>query len=124
MSYIVKATEKTPEVIVDKESGKISLIGVSIPDNPYEFYSPMIEVIDQYMEVPRDLTEFSIRLEYFNTSTALVIRNLLKKLEPLSRSASLEIKWFYEGSDEDMMEAGEEFKILFKNLNFELLGYN
>ena len=96
MSYILEPTDKTPKIKVDKTNGKLSLSGISIPENPYDFYSPMIENIEEYIENPCELTEFSIHLEYFNTSTALVIRNILRKLEPLSKSSNLEVKWIYE----------------------------
>ena len=124
MSYYLASTDKTPELIVEDENGKIGITGVSVPENPNEFYSPLLEDIEAYIQNPKPNTVFEIQLEYFNTSTALVLRNILRKLEPLSKNSNLEIKWMYESSDEDMMEAGSEFKFLFKELNFELLGIN
>ncbi len=124
MSYYLASTDKTPELLVENEKGMIGITGVSVPENPNEFYSPLLEDIEAYIQNPKPQTVFEIQLEYFNTSTALVLRNILRKLEPLSKNSSLEIKWKYESSDEDMMEAGSEFKFLFKDLNFELLGIN
>ena len=124
MSYKIEPTEKTPEVSIDTDNGKVSIKGVSVPDNPYDFYQDMLDSIDEYLQAPNESTEIEFHLEYFNTSTALVIRNLLRKLESQSGATSLSIKWIYEEDDEDMMEAGSEFQFLFKDLDFKLLESN
>lgn len=124
MSYRLESTEKTPEISIDNENGIFSIKGVSVPDNPYQFYADMLEAIDTYVEQPKEQTELNFKLDYFNTSTALVIRNLLRKLEPISSKSNLKIKWYYQLDDEDMEEAGCEFQYLFRDLDFELLGVN
>lgn len=121
MSYRLEPTDKTPEVIIDSTSGKILINGVSIPENTYDFYQDMMDAIDSYVQSPHETTEMEFRMDYFNTSTALVIRNLLRKLESLNSKSDLSIKWFYDYDDEDMMEAGSEFQYLFRELNFELM---
>ena len=124
MSYKIEPTEKTPEVSIDINSGKVCIKGVSVPDNPYDFYQEMLDAIDEYLQSPQESTEIEFHLEYFNTSTALVIRNLLRKLESQSKATELKIRWIYEEDDEDMMEAGSEFQFLFKDLDFKLLESN
>ncbi len=61
------------------------------------------------------------KLEYFNTSSTLVIRNLIRKISNHKNSTNLSVIWFYEEYDEDMKEAGDEFKLLFKDLDFTLV---
>jgi hypothetical protein len=121
MSLEIKATLKTPRVLVNFEEGIILLAGISIPEDPYAFYSPVNEEIDKYMETPLPKTTLEFKLEYFNTSSTLVIRNLIRDLSQNNSNTELFVRWFYEEYDEDMKEAGDEFRMLFHNLNFELV---
>jgi hypothetical protein len=121
MSLEIKATLKTPKVLVNFEEGTILLAGISIPEDPYAFYSPVNEEIDKYMETPLPKTTLEFKLEYFNTSSTLVIRNLIRDLSQNNSKTELFIKWYYEEYDEDMKEAGDEFRMLFHRVNFELV---
>ena len=121
MSLEIKATLKTPKVLVNFEEGIILLAGISIPEDPYAFYSPVNEEIDKYMETPLPKTTLEFKLEYFNTSSTLVIRNLIRDLSQNNSKTELFIKWYYEEYDEDMKEAGDEFRMLFHGVNFELV---
>ena len=121
MSLEIEATLKTPKVMVNFEEGKILLAGISIPEDPYAFYSPVNEEIEKYMKSPQAKTILEFKLEYFNTSSTLVIRNLIRDLSQNHSKTELHVKWYYEEYDEDMKEAGDEFKLLFHSLNFELV---
>lgn len=121
MSLEIKTTLKTPKVLVNFEEGTILLAGISIPEDPYAFYSPVNEEIEKYMEEPLAKTTLEFKLEYFNTSSTLVIRNLIRDLSQSSSKTELFIKWYYEEYDEDMKEAGDEFRMLFHRVNFELV---
>ncbi|NOQ75719.1 MAG: DUF1987 domain-containing protein [Crocinitomix sp.] len=121
MSLEIKATLKTPRVLVNFEEGIILLAGISIPEDPYAFYSPVNEEIEKYMESPQAKTILEFKLEYFNTSSTLVIRNLIRDLSQTDSKTELHVKWYYEEYDEDMKEAGDEFRLLFHGLNFELV---
>jgi len=121
LSLEIKTTLKTPKVLVNFEEGTILLAGISIPEDPYAFYSPVNEEIEKYMEEPLAKTTLEFKLEYFNTSSTLVIRNLIRDLSQSSSKTELFIKWYYEEYDEDMKEAGDEFRMLFHRVNFELV---
>lgn len=121
MSLEIKATLKTPKVSVNFDEGKILLAGISIPEDPYAFYSPVNEKITEYLNTPQKTTRLEFKLEYFNTSSTLVIRNLIRDLSQHSDKTDLVVKWYYEEYDEDMKEAGDEFRMLFDGLKFELI---
>lgn len=121
MSLEIKATLKTPRVLVNFEEGIILLAGISIPEDPYAFYSPVNEEIEKYMKSPLPKTTLEFKLEYFNTSSTLVIRNLIRDLSQSGSNTELHVKWYYEEYDEDMKEAGDEFRLLFHSIDFELV---
>ena len=64
------------------------------------------------------------KLEYFNTSSTLIIRNVIRKLASINHQTELKVKWYFENDDEDMQEAGDEFKLLFKDVSFDIIGVN
>ena len=112
---IIEGTPKTPSIKFDAGEGVFEIKGRSIPENSVEFYKPLNEWLDQYMQVPLDKTVVNIRLEYFNTSSSKCILDVFKRLESIHRSKhDVEINWFYEEDDEDMLEAGEDYDSIIK----------
>jgi len=112
---IIEGTPKTPSIKFDVREGVFEIKGRSIPENSVEFYKPLNEWLDQYMQVPLDKTIVNIRLEYFNTSSSKCILDVFKRLESIHRAKhDVEINWFYEEDDEDMLEAGEDYDSIIK----------
>ena len=107
-------TPKTPTVTFEA-NGKLEIKGRSIPENSVEFYKPLVDWLEQYLSSPAPLTEVSIKLEYFNTSSSKCILDVFKKLEAIHKSGSeVVILWHYEEDDEDMLEAGEDYQSIIK----------
>lgn len=124
MSLIIEATVKTPKIDFNSSSGLISISGISIPEDPQEFFTPLDIELKNYIGSPSESTCLEFKLEYFNTSTTLIIRNLIRKLHDISGKTNLIVKWYFETDDEDMEEAGGEFKMLFKDIDFDIIGVN
>jgi len=124
MSLSIEATIKTPSISLDSSNGNISISGISIPENPMEFFKPLDQELESYINQPSPLTNLEFKLEYFNTSTTLIIRNVIRKLASISNLTKLNVKWYFENDDEDMQEAGDEFKMLFKDVDFDIIGVN
>ncbi|MEO9532599.1 MAG: DUF1987 domain-containing protein [Crocinitomicaceae bacterium] len=120
MSVNIEASIKTPAISMSENDGNISIKGISIPEDPHEFYSPLIEAIAVYRTSPAERTALNLHLEYFNTSSTLIIRNLIKELQGIKAKTDLVVNWFFESDDEDMKEAGEEFKMLFADIKFNV----
>lgn len=113
--------ELFPGILLDKESGKFKIYGISCPSNAFEFYDPLFKWFDQYLTEPLENTVLDFNLTYFNTSTAKFLFILMNKFVKLSRTGKdVKIRWFYNEVDDDMKEEGEEFeKIL--DLKFEYI---
>jgi len=112
---IIEGRPKTPSIKFDTRDGVFEIKGRSIPENSVEFYKPLNEWLDQYMQTPLDKTVVNIRLEYFNTSSSKCILDVFKRLEAIHRSKhDVVINWFYEEDDEDMLEAGEDYDSIIK----------
>ena len=122
MSLNIEATVKTPKINFNSSDGLIILSGISIPEDPQEFFEPLDVELNNYLGAPSANTCLEFKLEYFNTSTTLIIRNLIRKLHEISDKTKLIVKWYFENDDEDMQEAGDEFKMLFKDIQFDIIG--
>lgn len=121
-NLIIEESIKTPSVSFAAESGILELKGKSIPENSLEFYRPVFEWIDNYGQSPNSSTELKVRLEYFNTSSSKCLLDVFRRLETinLSGKSNVKVSWYYDGDDEDMMEAGEDYSALVK-IPFEMM---
>ncbi len=107
---IIEGSAKTPTIELNGE-GELLLRGRSIPENSIEFYKPILDWIGNYGDNPKESTIVNVQLEYFNTSSSKCILDVFKKLESLS-GTNIEINWYYEEDDEDMLEAGEDYQAI------------
>jgi hypothetical protein len=122
--YSSEQTTKTPLIQFDPSSGNFELKGKSIPENSILFYKPLFEWMDQYIGTPAPKTVLHIQLDYFNTSSSKCVVDLFKKLEQIAKNGkgAAEINWMYDESDEDMLEAGEDYKTIIK-IPFNLVSF-
>ena len=112
MSLIIEATVKTPRIDFNSNSGLISISGISIPEDPQEFFMPLDDELDVYVNEPSENTCLEFKLEYFNTSSSKCILDVFKKIEGIHKegNSTMIINWHYEEDDEDMLEAGEDYE--------------
>jgi hypothetical protein len=123
--YISDQTNKTPYICFDNTTGVFEMKGKSIPENTLMFYKPFFEWIDAYITNPLPTTVLEIQLDYFNTSSSKIIVDLFKRLEQIKKSGKGEaiINWHYNENDEDMQEAGEDYKSIIKTIPFNLISF-
>jgi hypothetical protein len=118
----IPATKNSPEIIMNPD-GMIKIRGRSIHENAAEFFSPVNEWINEYIENPADVTCVDMTLEYFNSASAKVFIQLLQKVTYVQLKHKKYIfNWYYEEGDEDILERGEYFaSILDVPFNFIIL---
>ncbi len=117
------ATVDKPEVNLDAEQRIFEILGKSLPEDAKSFYDPIIDWLEDYAGAPNDLTEFVLKLNYFNSSSARKIVELLSVLEKIQEEGkAVKILWKYKAYDEIMMERGEEVKLVL-DVPFEIMAY-
>ncbi len=120
-ALILEATEFTPKVILDPGSNKYEISGESRPENSGKFYEPLIAWMEQNLTSVKSGITFEFKFEYFNSSSAKYVLDILKQLNTCnSNGCPVKIKWSYDSLDEDMKESGEEFSKLIE-VPFEFL---
>jgi hypothetical protein len=110
-----------PGITLDISTNKFEIYGKSCPENVVEFYQPVIDWLDQYIENPLSESIFEFRLQYYNTASSKVLFIIMQKLETIHHSGKdVLIKWYFPEDDEALQEAGEEYDDLI-DVPFELI---
>ncbi len=118
----IAATERSPEVDFDFETGRLSLRGESYPEDAAAFYGPLLQALRGHLaEGPRAPLSFEVALAYFNSSSAKALMNLFMPLEDAAAAGRpVTIRWRYAAGDDTIAEAGEDFAADFEHATFEL----
>lgn len=120
-SLVIKGTRQTPDINFDSNSGILKISGRSIPENSFEFYDPILKWLDEYISNPAKSTVLEVMLEYFNTSSSKYILEIFKRFRELANNgAQVNIKWYYDEDDEEMMETGEDYQDV-TGMEFEII---
>ena len=117
---LLEETFKTPFVSFSPNNGELILNGRVFPENPDEFFHPLLNWLRTYASQPAAETRLSIFLSYFNSTSSEYIFRLCKEIENIAAGGnSASVVWEYEAEDEDMKQVGEDYAEILK-LNFEL----
>ena len=108
-SIFIKATDVSPEVIMSPGDKKYSISGWSRPESPSKFYGPVMKWIEENGEKQLSGATVNFKIEYFNTPSARVLREILDQLESLhKKGVKMTVNWYY-----DDESAKEEFEYEF-----------
>lgn len=108
-------TQNTPAVLFDSETGKFSLEGRSIPENPGEFFEPMVKWLSEYFENPAPRTELNINLDYVNSGSSKYLLGVFRILKKhYLDGADVVVNWYFEEDDEAIESLGEHYLSILK----------
>jgi hypothetical protein len=99
---------KTPHIDFNHLTGELILSGRSIPENAAKVYEPLLKWISIYVKSPRQVTNFRLNLEYFNSSTTIWLAKLIKALAKIEvADCILNIHIYFEAEDFDELDTDE-----------------
>lgn len=120
----IEAKDDTPMVLLDKENHLFEIKGKSLPEDVLDFYQPVYNWLEEYVNKPNPETIFNFNIEYFNSASHKAINDILDILSELKNGGNvIIIKWHYLVDDEDMLEAGRDYSDL-TELEFEYIHYH
>lgn len=103
-----------PYIHLDKEKNIFQIKGKSLPEDSQEFYIPVFEWFEEYFKNPNPETIVEFDLEYYNSTSARDVANIIKLLDKnYLKGYNISIIWYYNKKDEMMKENGEDFSLLF-----------
>jgi len=107
-------TNYTPFVSFEP-SGILSLKGRSLMLDSVAFYAPLIDWINE-LEV--ESVQFTIEIDYFNTSSSKKMLEILKILDDKDNIKEFIVYWGFESDDEDILIKGQILEERLKNAQF------
>jgi len=118
----IEETKYTPSINLNVERGTVDIIGKSYPENTFEFYEPVMKWLEDYFNGnAQKKTVLNFEIIYFNSSSSKLLFDLFDLLEEMREKNLIEINWIYDSENESALEAGEDFKEDFEDLNIHLV---
>ena len=109
-NIFIPKTSNTPELNFNFSEGVFSIEGQSLPDDAEQFYGEVVNELSQYAQNPCSSTVLKLKLDYFNFSSSKSILTILYKLNDVFQNGlAVEVHWFCNSSEEDMVELGQDF---------------
>jgi len=107
----IAQTASTPKVLADSAQGRVFMAGDSYPENPFEFFQPIIDWIDTFLDKNDKPLGFDLELIYLNTSSIRAMMDIFDRLEESHQNGrSVSVLWSYDPDNERVGELAEEFK--------------
>ena len=117
--YIFNSKKIYPTIHLDKQKNFFKISGRSLPEDADTFYNKIIAWVQEYIKEPNPKTEFIFQLDYYNSSTARKLSDILIVLEQINlQGKEIKILWYYNEDDDVMKENGEDFNLII-NIPFE-----
>ena len=70
----INSTPKTLHIIFEKDINMLEIFGRSTPENAYDFYKPIIDILQPNITIVFDL-------EYVNSSSRKLYMDIFKKIQ-------------------------------------------
>ena len=110
---IITPTKQKPDLQFSAEKGELLIAGQSLPENATLLYGKVLEWIEDYSKNPAPKTTLSFKMKYYNTASSKMFFSIIKRMNVLySSGIDVEIRWYYQKDDEDMLDQGEYFRDL------------
>ena len=119
----ISKTKTTPEILFNLSTNELLIKGESFPENTSEFYAPVFEWLEAYLDSITDqVVVVNIELVYFNSSSSKVLMDLFDMLEEaVENSKEITVNWRYDEDNEMAAEYGEDFMEDLEHLPFHLV---
>ncbi|MCL1820158.1 MAG: DUF1987 domain-containing protein [Oscillospiraceae bacterium] len=115
-------TGSTPYILIDEEKGYMKIEGESFHENVIAFFADVNEWLDTYLESDFESLTFDCAMEYFNSSTAKLLFNILISMDDnASDEKKVTVNWITNSDNDIIIECGEDFQEELENVEFNLV---
>lgn len=120
----ITATDESPQIRFNPGKGLLEISGKSLPEHIKEFYQPLEDAVRKYVEQPQQVTNIMFKLIYLNSASTKKILEIVTLFENIAKKGFLvNLYWYYEENDDDMLEEGEGFARL-TEIPVQLIEFN
>lgn len=115
-------TGSTPYILIDEEQRYMRFEGESFHENVIEFYREIGSWLDSFLDTSFGNFTFDCELQYFNSSTAKLLLNLLTEMDEHSVNGNkVVVNWIATPDNDIIIECGEDFGEEMEHLEFNLI---
>jgi hypothetical protein len=109
--FELRQTSSTPLVLADQDQGRITMAGDSYPENPFEFFQPIIDWIENYLSQDTRPLHLELALVYLNTSSIRAMMDIFDRMEEaFQHGREVSVHWTFDPENERVGELADEFK--------------
>jgi hypothetical protein len=119
-NLFIEGSDTLPTIELN-DNGLIKITGRALPENAFDFFRPIIKWVKEFTAVDINI---EINLEYFNTAVSKQLHDFLKTIEENPNNKKINLKWFYEEGDDEILESGEIYEELLPRIKFSYHQYN
>ncbi len=113
-NLLIEKSKNTLGVSFDATLGNFKIVGSSFPENALDFFTPLITWLQSYMLERTENITATFNFEYLNSSSIKFVSDIIDKLQLYTSSGgSVEMNWYYDSDDDDMLEMGAQHVICF-----------
>jgi hypothetical protein len=117
----IEKTNNTPSIFIDEANMFCRIEGSSYPEDAYEVYQHVLEWLSRVGNNVNSELVVEFDYEFLNSISHKKVWQILHELKQFYKNGKpVKVKWFYNDSDDDIMEAGEDLAELM-NIPFELV---
>ena len=107
----IQGSQSTPRITGDWAQGLMSMQGDSYPENSFEYFGPIIDWIERYLQQTQTPLRLELRLVYMNTSSVKAVMDIFDLLEEVyAQGRQVSVNWYYDPRNERVMSLADEFK--------------
>lgn len=110
--FKLEGTYDSPDLDFNLEKGIFKITGRSLPANSFDFYTPILVEIINYLEAPKPETHFEFKMDFISSSSTKIFQEIFYKLDKVHKNGTdVRVKWFYKFGDDDMKELGDDLRL-------------
>ncbi len=107
----IPSTRSTPSIETDFSRGILRLSGDSYPENSFEFFGPVIEWIEVFLQTQQAPLHLELRIVYMNTSSVKAMMDIFDMLEEAHKQGhQVSVAWYHDPRNERVIDLADEFR--------------
>lgn len=111
MDLLLEASQASPLVHCDWESGVIQMRGESYPENSFKLYSSILGWLESFLAASERPLRLELELNYLNTSSVRAMIELFDQLQAAADAGrEVVVNWHFDPRNPRAAELGEEFR--------------
>jgi hypothetical protein len=115
----IEGSDTLPSVQLNT-NGLLKIFGRALPENAFSFFKPIISWVKEFSA---ETVSIEINLEYYNTAVSKQLYDFLQVIDSNPGNKKINLKWFYEEGDDEILESGEIYEELLPRINFKYQEY-